>query len=355
MPEERPASEKTEQPTQRKLRRAKEKGKVPQSEELPGVATLIMLVACVALMAPGIINWMTGQMKDGMSCEISVFSDSQVFINFLNVKITSLMVFVFPLFAALTAGAVMANLFVSGLNFSAENLQTKWEAVNPVNGCKQLMNMKSLVRLCLAVFKLLVVSLIIWFYIRSQLDLLASLRWAWTWQILTVIGRIALGLMLRISVALLALAMADVMYQKWKYTQDLKMTKQEVKEELKETEGSPQVKSKIRKIQMQMSVQRIKKEVPQATVVLVNPTHVAVALKYEPKAMESPVVVAKGADYMSERIREIARAYGIPIIRRPELARTLYSTVKPGNPIPGHLYMAVAEVLAMIYRMRKRT
>jgi flagellar biosynthetic protein FlhB len=355
MPEERPASERTEQPTQRKLRRAKEKGKLPQSEELPGVITLLMLVASIALLAPWMMNWMTMQMKDGVSCQIGSIADATAFIHFINTKLNDLIVFVCPVFAALAVGAVMANMFVSGLNFSTENLKTKWEAVNPVNGCKRLIDMRSFVRLCLAVFKLLLVSLIIFFYIRSQLETLATLRWAWTWQILTVIGKIASGLMLRIGIALLAIALTDVLYQKWKYTQDLKMTKQEVKEELKETEGQPQVKSRIRKIQMQMTVQRMKQEVPKATVVLVNPTHVAVAIKYEPKTMDCPMVVAKGADYISEKIREIARAHGVPIIRRPELARTLYATVKPGNSIPEHLYMAVAEVLAMIYRMRKKT
>ncbi|MHC5074810.1 MAG: flagellar biosynthesis protein FlhB [Planctomycetota bacterium] len=355
MPEEKPAAEKTEQPTQRKLRRAREKGKLPQSEELPGVITLLMLVGAVALLAPMMINWMTTQMKDGMSCQTAIISDSGSFIHFMNSKIRSMIVFISPIFAALAVGAVMANIFVSGLNFSFENLKTKWEVINPVNGCKRLINMRSFVRLCLAVFKLLLVSLIIGLYLHSQLETLSTLRWAWTWQILTVIGKVALGLMIRIGIALLAIALTDVMYQKWKYTQDLKMTKQEVKEELKETEGSPQVKSRIRKIQMQMTVQRMKQEIPKASVVLVNPTHVAVALRYEAKDMDCPVVVAKGADYMADRIREIARAYGVPVIRRPELARTIYATIKPGNPIPEHLYMAVAEILAMVYRMRKRT
>jgi flagellar biosynthetic protein FlhB len=119
-------------------------------------------------------------------------------------------------------------------------------------------------------------------------------------------------------------------------------------------EGSPEVKSRIRRIQIQMAMKRMLQEVPKASVVLVNPTHVAVALRYETKTMESPVVVAKGADHLAEKIREIARAYGVPIIRRPELARALYSTVEPGNPIPENLYVAVAQVLALIYRLRHK-
>jgi flagellar biosynthetic protein FlhB len=131
-------------------------------------------------------------------------------------------------------------------------------------------------------------------------------------------------------------------------------TFQEVQEERKQEEGSPQVKSRVRKIQFEMSMKRMLQEVPKANVVLVNPTHVAVALRYEAKTMEAPVMVAKGADHLAEKIREIARAYGVPIVRKPELARTIYSTVKLGSPIPETLYVAVAEVLAMIYRLRHR-
>jgi flagellar biosynthetic protein FlhB len=155
-------------------------------------------------------------------------------------------------------------------------------------------------------------------------------------------------------VALLIIAVIDVFFQKWKYTQDLKMTKQEVKQERKDIDGSPEVKSRVRRIQIEMARQRMLQEVPKASVVLVNPTHVAVALRYEAKTMEAPVMVAKGADHLAEKIREIARAYGVPIVRRPELARTIYSTVKPGDAIPQTLYAAVAEVLAMIYRLRHR-
>jgi len=171
---------------------------------------------------------------------------------------------------------------------------------------------------------------------------------------MTVIAKIILGLMIRICAVLLVIGLADTLYQRWKYIQDLKMTRQEVKEERRETEGSPEVKSRVRKIQFGMAMKRMLQEVPKSSVVLVNPTHVAVALRYETKTMESPVVVAKGADHLAEKIREIARAYGVPVIRRPELARTIYSTVNIGNPIPQALYVAVAEVLAMIYRLRHR-
>ncbi|MHC4464811.1 MAG: EscU/YscU/HrcU family type III secretion system export apparatus switch protein, partial [Planctomycetota bacterium] len=211
-----------------------------------------------------------------------------------------------------------------------------------------------MVHLCASILKLFFVSVIVWLYLRSKLDVLATLRWAWSAQIMAIITKIILGLMLRICAGLLVIGIADTLYQKWKYLQELKMSRQEVKEERKQTEGSPEVRSRIRRIQYSMALKRMMQEVPKANVVLVNPTHVAVALRYEAEAMEAPVVVAKGAEHLSEKIREIARAYGVPIIRRPELARTIYSTVDIGNPIPQALYVAVAEVLAMIYRLRHR-
>jgi flagellar biosynthetic protein FlhB len=200
--------------------------------------------------------------------------------------------------------------------------------------------------------KLLVLSLIMWMYLRSKLETLATLRWAWSVQIMTVIGQLILGLMIRVGIVLMVIALADAYYQKWKHIEDLKMTKQDVKRENRDKLGSPEVKGKLRSIQYQMALRRITEEVPKASVVLVNPTHVAVALRYESEEMSAPVVLAKGADHLAEKIREIARAYGVPVIRRPELARALYSTVKIGDVIPDSLYVAVAEVLALIHRLR---
>jgi flagellar biosynthetic protein FlhB len=254
----------------------------------------------------------------------------------------------------LSAGSIMSCVAVGGLNFSPGAVNFRWNLVNPVSGLQKLVNARSLVRLLASILKLVFVTIIAWLYLQGKLNTLATLRWAWSAQMAAVTGRIILGLMIRIGIALLVIGIADTLYQKWKYTQDLKMTRQEVKQERKDTEGAPEVKGRIRRIQYEMAMRRISAEVPKASVVLVNPSHVAVALRYDAKTMEAPMVVAKGAGYLAERIREIARAYGVPIVRRPELARTIYSTVEPGSLIPESLYVAVAEVLAMIYRLRHR-
>ena len=351
---EKPAAERTEQPTPKKLEKARKKGQVPRSQELTSVVTLLALIMVMALLSPSLLRWFIVQVKHGMSGEIDVFADSKSFSNFINAKIVDSMLVVCPIFAALFAGSVLACVAISGLNFAPEAISLKFSQLNPVTGFAKLVNGRSMVKLLVSIFKLIFVSFIVWFYLQSRLNMLASLRWAWSVQILAVIAKIILGLLIRVGIALLAIGLADAFYQKWKYTQDLKMTRQEVKQERKDMEGSPELRSRIRRVQFEMSRKRMLQEVPKASVVLVNPTHVAVALHYDAKTMESPLLVAKGADQLAEKIREIARAHGVPIIRKPDLARTIYSTVQLGGPVPQTLYVAVAEVLAMIYRLRRR-
>jgi flagellar biosynthetic protein FlhB len=293
-------------------------------------------------------------MKQGMSCDISIFADSKSFINFVNAKIISIVLITFPILITLYVSSILANVAVGGLNFAPEAIELKFDAINPVTGIEKLFNARAMVNLGLSIAKLLFVSLIVWMYLKSKINALATIRWAWSFQILVIIAKIIFGLMVRICIALLIISIIDVIYQKWKYIQELKMTRQEVKEEQRQTEGAPEVKGRIRKVQYELARRRMLQEVPKASVVLVNPSHIAVALRYDAKTMESPVVVAKGADHLAEKIREIARAYGVPVVRKPELARTIYSTVELGGAIPQNLYMAVAGVLAMIYRLRHR-
>ena len=351
---EQTATERTEQPTPRKLGKAREKGHVPQSQELISVATLIVLIAMLALLAPNLLQWIEMEIKQGMSCENEVFADSKTFTSFLSTKIINSTIVIIPILAALFASAVLAGIAVSGVNFTTGALQFKLSSLNPVEGLFKLVNARSLVRLLTSILKLFFVTLIICYYLQSQLDTLAGLRWASLGQMIVIISRMVLGLLIRIGIALLIIGIADVIYQKIKYIHELKMTRQEVKQDHRDTEGSPELKRRIRTVQFQMALKRTLQEVPKATVVLVNPSHVAVALRYDSKTMDAPIMVAKGADHLAEKIREIARAYGVPIIRKPELARAIYSTVEPGNPIPENLYTAVAQVLALIYRLRHK-
>jgi flagellar biosynthetic protein FlhB len=349
---EQPASERTEQPTPRKLEKAREQGQVPHSEELPATVGIIVILAVLALSAPTLLGWFCTQIQQGLSCQSGIFKDSGTFINFFNKIITSSILVILPLLTALIVGSVLSCIIVSGLNFNPQALNWKFDEISPAKGIERLFNIRSTVKLGISIAKLIIVSVIAWFYIQGKIDRLVSIQWAWSAEILVTIAQLIAGLLIRICTALLVIAAVDVIFQKLKYLNDMKMTKQEVKHERKDTDGSPEVKSRIRRIQFEMTKKRMMKTIPTADVILVNPTHYAVALKYDPKAMDAPIVVAKGADFVAAKIREIATAYGVPIIRKPELARAIYSTVKVGKPVPGALYTAVAEVLAMIYRLR---
>ncbi len=351
---DKPAGERTEQPTRRRLQKAKEKGRVAVSQELPSAATIIAMVMVMAVTGSTLMHWFVAQIKQGLSGNSAVFTDTKVFIGFVNTKIISSIAATTPIYLALCVGSVLACVAVSGLNFAPAAIKLRFEAIDPVRGFKRLFSGRSLVRLIISIAKLLFVSLIVWVYLNSKLETLASLRWAWSAQIIAVIAKIIMGVMIRVCLALIVIAAADVFYQKHRHRQDLKMTKHELKQERKDTEGMPEVKARIRRIQITMARKRMLQEVPKADVVLVNPTHVAVALRYDVQTMEAPILLAKGADELAEKIRQIATAYGIPVIRRPELARTIYSTVKLDGLIPQELYVAIAEVLALIYRLRHR-
>jgi flagellar biosynthetic protein FlhB len=348
------AAERTELPTAKRLQDARGKGNVPQVTELVSVVTLLGLITATALSSHYLAGWATSLAREGISCRMDVFSNSDAFIYFINAKIIDAIIVGIPILAAILVCGVFTNLALIGPNFAPGAIEMKFDAISMSSGIQQLINSRSLVAMLVSILKFVLISIILWVYLSGKLDEIMKLRWAWSTQIITTTGSIIFGVCIRVCIALLVLAIAETFYQKWKYIETLKMTRQEVKQENKDTEGSPEVKGRIRKIQLQMSMKRMLQEVPKAKVVLVNPTHFAVAIKYDNATMDAPIVVAKGADHMAEKIMEIARAYGVPIVRRPELTRTIFAAVDINEPIPQNLYVAVAEVMAMLHRLRKR-
>ncbi|MBP8604249.1 MAG: flagellar biosynthesis protein FlhB [Phycisphaerae bacterium] len=351
--EDRPASEKTEQPTPKRLEKARQEGQVAQSQEFPAAVSLAAVVLAGLALTPFLLNWFTTQLREGLYGESGVFADPATFVQYLNAKLSSALFVTAPLLAALLAGAVLSSITVSGWNFSLQPLKPRLDQLDPVKGFEKLFTLRSLIKLAISAAEFLLISIVVWRYLENRFDSLASLRWAWSAQLAAEFSKLLFGMLLRVCAAVLVIAAAEVVFQKWKYMMDMKMTKQEVKQEQKDTEGSPELKLRIRRIQIAIARKRMLQEVPKADVIIVNPTHVAVALKYDPRRMSAPVLTAKGADHIAEKIREIARAYGVPIIRKPELARTIFATVKEGQPVPSGLYTAVAEVLAMVYRLRR--
>jgi len=351
---DKPASERTEEATPERLKKAREEGQVPQSRELPSAIMIAALLLSLALLGGGLFAWFTGQVRDGLSVrppEALGFTGVE---GVVRQKMTSALAAAAPFLLVAAAASIFASLLSSGWAFSPKAAAIKLERISPVRGLKNLFSTRSLVRLLISLGKLIVILGIVYAYLADNLPACLALRWAEPAGALVTIGRLVLGLMGRIAIGVLVLAGIDLLYQRRKYKKDLRMTRQEVKEERKQHEVSPEVKGRIRAVQIEMVRKRMLQEVPTADVVLANPTHVAVAIRYEAKSMEAPLVVAKGGDLLCEKIKEIARTHGVPVLHRPELARTLYAAVDVGKPIPEALFVAVAEVLALIYRLRRR-
>ncbi len=353
---DKPASEKTEQPTPRRLNKARDEGQVPQSQELAAAFTLAALLLALAALGPGLFRWCKTKLEEGLSVAnaSAAFSDPRAFLHLVRAETADVLLVLLPTLAILAAGGILAGVAVGGLTFTPAALRFRWDAINPAHTIANLFNKRSLVNLLVSILKLVFVSAIVWVYLQDKLEAFAALRWAWSAQMMTALSGIILGLFIRVGLAVLIIGLADAVYQKWNYIQELKMTRDEVRQERKDMEGAPEVKARIRRIQIEISMRRLRHDVPKASVILVNPTHVAVALRYDARTMEAPVLLAKGADHMAQRIIQIGRSYGIPIVQRPEIARAIFAAVKPGQPIPEALYMAVAEVLAMIFRLRQK-
>ncbi len=351
---DKPAGERTEKPSPRRIRKTRQKGEVPHSQELPSVISLATLLVVCMVTGPKVFGWYKTQITESMSINSELMSGPDAFTGFFAAKLTEMTVIASPFFIALAVAGIASSLFVGGITWSMRPLKWKLSAISPIKGIKNLFSLTSVVNLFLSIAKISLVSSIVYIYFRGKFESFMGFKWLWPVDMPGAIAGPVIGVVTRICIALIAVALIDVAYQKWKYIKDMKMTKQEVKEEHKETDGSPEVKSKIRQKQVAIATKRMLKEVPKADVILVNPTHVAVAIRYDSAVSEAPVVKAKGGDHMCEKIKEIARAYGVPIVRKPKLARTIFKTVKIDEPIPESLFVAVAEVLAMIYRIRQR-
>jgi len=348
-----PAADRTEKATPERIRRAREEGQIPQAVELGSALMLAMLLVTLAVTAPRLYRWFVTLARDGLTLRYSVSMDADGVSRWLGAIGADALVVISPLLIGAGTVSVFSGLISGGWVFSPKAISIKWENLSPVKGLKNLFSLKALVNTLVAIAKTVVILWIVWRYLHDEIGACLQMEFLTPAAQVASMSRLVFGLLLRVTVAMLVIAGVDLLYQKWNYARQLRMTKQEVREERRRYEASPEVKGRIRRLQYEMVRRRMLQEVPKADVVLANPTHVAVALKYDRAAGGAPVVVAKGAELLSEKIKEIARAHNVPVIYRPELARTIYAGVDVGESIGPELFVAVAEVLAMIYRMRR--
>ena len=246
----------------------------------------------------------------------------------------------------------VANVMQVGFQINTEAMALKFTKMNPISGMKRFVSLKSLVELGKSIIKILFIGSIAYLLVKSDMQEFPALIHQEVGQILVFIARVSLKVCFFVCLAMIVLAVLDFIYQRWQHEQDLKMTKQEVKDEHKQTYGDPKVKARIRSVQMEMARRRMMEAVPEADVVITNPTHLAIALKFDAREMVAPRVLAKGSGHIAQRIREIAVDHQIPIVEEKPLAQALFKMVEIGDYIPAELYRAVAEVLAYVYRLK---
>ncbi|MDX1573499.1 MAG: flagellar biosynthesis protein FlhB [Methylophaga sp.] len=353
MAEQDSGQERTEEPSAKRLQEAREKGQVPRSQELNTVMVLLASAAAMFVVGEGLIQSMGDVMKLGMSFDRNDLFDVEAMLDALW-KGVEIMAWDLMLFLVVTMiAALSAPALIGGWNFSAQAMGIKPEKLSPIKGFKRIFGPQGLVELGKALGKFLLVgffgTIILW-GLRDQLLTLGQQE---VIPAMAELGYIVLWGFLAICASLILIVMIDVPFQKWNHTRQLKMTKQEVKDEHKETDGSPEVKGRIRRMQIQLSQARMMQDVPKADVIITNPTHYAVALRYDQSKSGAPVMVAKGADLIAQQIRMVGQHHDVPQLSAPPLARAIFYNTEIGEEIPAGLYIAVAQVLAFVFQLRR--
>ena len=344
------AGEKTEEPTAKKRADARKKGQVGRSQEVNSAFVLLIGFFGLKLLWDSIyvsIATYTTYVFSNLNQTVDTENILRIFIGIVIVLAKT----AFPIMIFIMIIGLAVNFFQVGLNFNTESIEFKLDKLNPINGFGRIFSKRSLVELVKSIFKIIVIGFFLYRFIHEQILAMPQFMFFDLTTSLALVAEIIFQMAFIVIGVIMIMAFMDYGYQKWQTTQDLKMSKQEVKDEMKQTEGDPQIKGKIRQKQRQMAMARMMKEVPKADVIITNPTHYAVALSYE-QGMVAPTVIAKGQDLVAQRIKEIGREARVPIIENKPLARTLYAAVQVGDSVPQELYQAVAEVLAYVYRLR---
>lgn len=347
------AEEKTEEPTPHRREEVRRRGQAARSADLNAavvlLASLFVLWGGHRYFLERLAAISYGVWGGNLDTELTVSGLSTLFWN----KIVFVAQGMLPLVAAAVAAGLVVNFAQVGWTVSFEPLKPRLENINPARGLQRLFSRRALVDLVKALLKVVLTGLLVFSMIRGKLPQLLLLIYTGSgWQVYGVVSSLLLRVALAVVTAYLVIAFFDYLFQKRQFLQQLRMTRFELKEELRQTEGDPHVRARLRQRQRQLARQRMMQQVPQATVVVTNPTHLAVALRYEEKTMSAPVVVAKGANWLAERIVSVARKHRVPVVQNPPVAQALYRTVEVGREIPPELYHAVAEILAMLYRAR---
>ena len=344
--------EKTEQATPKKRSEARKKGEVAKSRELGSLGVLLGGLSTLCLFGSFMYSNMTLVMQRSFAMLADPVIDLGGMKELSGQMVLSFFTIVLPVMTVVVVVGIVANVIQVGFMVSWESLKPKFEKFDIVKGFGRLVSKQSLMELFKSITKLVMVGGITFLTVKGEMEGIKELGQLEVAAIGLYILKIILKIFLRVCIAMVFIAAIDLAYQKWQFAQKLKMTKQEVKEEHKQSEGDPLIKSRIRKVQMEAARRRMMQEVPEADVVVTNPVHLAVAIKYDRAVMNAPHVIAKGAELVAEKIKAVAKEHNVPVVENKPLAQSLYKAVEVGDEVPLDFYQTVAEVLAYVYKVK---
>lgn len=353
MADESSSMEKTEEPTSKRLEDARKKGQIARSRELNTFASLLGAGLALLVLGPMLLEGLQGLLIHSLRFDHARAYDNLAMGSELYSALRESMVLVLPLLGFMVFITLLSPLALGGFLFSTDQLMPKFERIDPFKGLARIFSTKGLLELFKAIAKFLLVATMVLFIFKLVLTDILSLPLQDMLPAITQSGSLLVTCFLGFSVVLLLVVAIDVPWQLWDFRQQMMMTKQEIRDEMKETEGKPEVKQAIRAKQQEIASRRMMEKVPTADVIITNPTHFAVAIKYDQDGSGAPRVVAKGKDHVAARIRELAREHGIAIFSAPPLARALFRSTELDQEIPENLFVAVAQVLAYIFQLRQ--
>jgi flagellar biosynthetic protein FlhB len=353
MPEQN--GDRTQEPTQHRRQQAREQGQVARSQDLGSAVLLLATLFVLLMMGDRLAQFFGNYSKSQLGGEAWLSADLDFSVSQWASIVLMLAQFLLPVLGLVMLAGVVSNLLQVGFLFLPDKVAPDLSRIDPLKGLGRIFSLSNVVHLLFGFFKIAVIVGVAYLSLWNEREKILGLSGLSVPEIALFMPQLLLWTALKIAGALLLLALLDYGFQWWKHEQDLKMSTQEIREELKNLEGNPQIIARRRQVQRQLALHRISNAVPKADVVITNPTELAVAIQYEPETMAAPIVVAKGAGVVAQRIRNLALEYGIPIVEKKPLAQALYREVELNQPIPQDKYAAVAEVLAYVYQLKGKT
>ena len=345
--------EKTEEPTAKRLKESRDKGQIARSQEFTMFVMLLAGVAGLWMFGDNIIDGLAEIMRRGLRVEREYFFDPALAMKMMTGMLTDGIVMLFPMFALFVLVAISAPALIGGFNWSTEAFGFKISKLNPISGLAKIFGYQGLMNLGKAIIKFSIVAAVAMHMLYDLAPKFIGLGAEPLERAMAHGASLALWVFFMLSLSLIVVVLVDVPFQIWKHNNDMKMSKQEIKDESKQSEGNPEVKGRIRSLQREAAMKRMMSDVPEADVIVTNPEHYAVALTYKLDQEGAPKLVAKGGDHIAAQIKEIGKENNIPIVSAPPLARAIFFTTEVGTEIPEGLYHAVAQVLAYVYRLNE--